>query len=182
MLATDWAPLDWKIAEGFLPLLARDIEAPALASLAELMRDSVPWKTKELRRRYHRLAAPIVKQSLGQIGDWALTSGLLLEVMEVPQPSTSPQEETGGGRVFDVSATRFSPEGALLRLLPLLPDVDRPKRHFLRRKKDSIGVLAAEWCMNVTDEWLQEIREARERRLSKAREERRRATSNERQH
>ena len=180
--------VEWRFAVAFLPILARDIEAPALAALADLMRESVPWKSKELRRHYHRMAAPIMYEALGQIGEWSLHSGLVVGLSEGLGSSTGPQGEAdeaaviealarGGRPVFGIASTDSAyervakglggtPYGVLLRLMPRLPDVDRPRRRSLWRRKDSIGELAAIWCLTVTDEWLQRVRDANKRMWS----------------
>ena len=185
-----WDPVEWRFTVAFLPILARDIESSALAELADLMRDAVPWKTKELRRRYHRLAAPIMDEALGQIANWSVHSEVLTRRYVLVEVSTGPQGEEGEAAAARSEglgrlSQRFvglgptfpdyeefekelwnSPYGVLLRLMQRLPDVDRPQQNFpwqrkkwLRKnRKDSIAVLAALWCLNVTDEWLKIVR------------------------
>ena len=56
-------PEVWAATIAFFQILARDIHNPALATLGELMHGSVPWKDGQLRRRYNRLARPLLREA-----------------------------------------------------------------------------------------------------------------------
>ena len=63
-------PDEWAAAVAFLPILGRDLCNPALGTLAELMHESVPWEDELLRRRYGRLAKPLLREARIEFHDW----------------------------------------------------------------------------------------------------------------
>ena len=76
-------PDEWAAAIAFLPILGRDICNPALETLAELMHESVPWED-ELRRRYSRLAKPLLRKARVELNDWMIFVSNTEAVAESP--------------------------------------------------------------------------------------------------
>ena len=68
-------PDEWGAAVALLPILGRDLRNPALEELAALMHESVPWKDKQLRKRYGRLAIPLKRNAQVGFEDWLLFMG-----------------------------------------------------------------------------------------------------------
>ena len=95
---------EWAAAIAFLPILGRDLCNPALGTLAELMRESVPWEDEVLRRRYGREAKPLLREARIEFHDWLLF---------VTDPERVPEPPVGEA-------------GLILEALRRCPHVDRP--------------------------------------------------------
>ena len=65
-------PDEWAAAIAFLPILGRDVCNPALETLGEMMHESVPWEDERLRRRYDRLAKPLLCEARVELNDWMI--------------------------------------------------------------------------------------------------------------
>ena len=63
-------PEVWAATIAFFQIIAKDIHNPALATLGELMHGSVPWKDGQLRRRYNRLARPLLREARVEFQDF----------------------------------------------------------------------------------------------------------------
>ena len=139
-------PEVWAATIAFFQVLARDIHNPALATLGELMHGSVPWKDGQLRRRYSRLARPLLREARGEFLDFMTFS-----------PDTEKKVETPLQEIEVV-----------LDAMKRCPNVDRPVRrrrpvhkedklfglHMVR--KMPMAVLAITWCrlMDRNPAWL----------------------------
>ncbi len=173
-------PSEWRAAIAFLPILARDIDAPALATVADVMRSEVPWTNKEMRRRYRRKVAPFMDRALSEIGRWSAGFGLVPYYKQ--RGNNSPPEFVGIADITDfpldphdkglVEKFRDSLFGTLIDLVGRLPDVERPngppfvraRRSLLRplsSRRVSITMLAAGWCLTADDQWVERVRNAR---------------------
>ena len=170
-------PVEWRDAIGFLPILAKDIRAPALAKLADLMRNEIPWTTKEMRSRYRRKATPVMDKALIEIGSWSAAFGLVPyykqresgkppEFVGMADVTEIPYEHDQKGLAKKFHGTLF---GLLIELVGRLPDVDRPsgrslvppggsRLRSLGRKRATMTALAVGWCMTVDDQWVQGAR------------------------
>ena len=82
-------PEEWAAAAAFLPILGRDLGNPALEELAALMRESVPWKDKQLRKHYVRLAIPLKRKAQVGLHKW------LLFLSSAEMGATNPAIEAG---------------------------------------------------------------------------------------
>ena len=172
-------PLEWRDAIGFLPILARDIDAPALATLADLMKNEIPWVTKELRNRYRRKATPIMDQALTEIGAWSAGFGLVPlygrlkhdsppEFVEIDEAAQFPSDHDQKGNVEKFRGTVFA---ILIEVVRRLPEVDRPsgnpfvqpggsRLRFLSRRRAPMAALAIRWCIAVDDQLVEDARNA----------------------
>ena len=144
-MATE-TPEVWAATIAFFQILARDIHNPALATLGELMHGSVPWKDGQLRRRYNRLARPLLREARGEFLDFMTFS-----------PETEKKVETPLQEIEVV-----------LDAMKRCPNVDRPVRgrrpvlkedkmfglHMVR--KMPMAALAITWCrlMDRNPAWL----------------------------
>ncbi len=163
-------PLEWRSAIGFLPLLARDINAPSLAALADLMKEEIPWATKELRRQYRRKARPIMEQALTEILKWLTgsdhahhepnltdddSSPFIIEDLYITKSVYNPDKQ---GPMEQIPATLL---GLLLELMKCLPEVDRQNRRSLARpfgrKRASITNNAKWWCLTADNRWIERL-------------------------
>ena len=171
----------WRDACAFFPILARDIDTPALVDLGPMMRRWAPWESREQRMHYHRLAAPVVKKVMSSITAWAWHAGRMVAIPSVELTKTglsgdeAVAEHLSRGR--GASFVRYpgieqdfkrptsrpsSPYDVLAHLVARLPDFDRqPRRVF--RKLPTMNALAVYWCIAVTDEWLEIVRREQER-------------------
>ena len=128
-------PDEWAAAIAFLPILGRDIYNPVLETLAELMHESVPWEDRLLRRRYGRLAEPLLRAAEVELNDW------MVFLSNTEMAAEPPVREAA----------------VILEVLGRCPHVDRPVRrrrpvhkedrmfglHLLREMP--MGVLALSW-------------------------------------
>ena len=170
----------WRDAHAFFPILARDIDAPALVHLGRLMRRCAPWQSREQRMHYHRLAAPVVSEVMGSITAWAWHAGLMVGIPSVELAKTGLSGDEAvtehlsrgrGARVVRYPGVRqdfkrlssrpSSPYDMLSHLVARLPDFDRKPRR-VRRKPPTMNALAVYWCVFVTDEWLETVRHEQE--------------------
>ena len=141
-------PDEWAAAVALLPILGKDLCNPALEELAELMRESVPWESGELRRRYGRLARALLSDARSTMNDWILFVS-----------STEMEEAT----IPVVEA------GVVSEVLKRCPHVDRPmrKRRPVHKEDRALGLqllrtmpmgaLAMAWSRLVNGEppWLE---------------------------
>ena len=100
------APEVWTATIAFFQVLAKDINNPALAKLGELMRDCMPWKDWQLRRRYNRLARPLLREARGEF------LNLMMFIPDTGKEVETPLQE------FEV----------VLDAMKRCPNVDRPVR------------------------------------------------------
>ena len=173
--------MGWRDAYALFPILARDIDAPALVNLGRLMRHWAPWKSRVRRMHYHRLAAPVVHEVMASITDWAWHAGRIVAIpyVELAKTGLSGNEAVtehlsrGRGASFvrypgleqdfkRLSSRPSSPYDVLSHLVARLPDFDRQPRRVLR-KFPQMHALAMYWCAAVTDEWLETVRREQER-------------------
>ena len=77
-------PDEWAAAIAFLPILGRDVCNPALETLGEMMHESVPWEDERLRRRYDRLAKPLLREARVELNDWLIFGSNTETVTESP--------------------------------------------------------------------------------------------------
>ena len=141
-------PQEWAAAVALLPILGKDLCNPALEELAELMHESVPWESGELRRRYGRLARALLSDARSTMNDWILFV------------SSTEMEET---TIPVVEA------GVVSEVLKRCPHVDRPvrKRRPVHKEDRALGLqllrkmpmggLAMAWSRLVNGEppWLE---------------------------
>ena len=140
------SPEVWAATIAFFQILARDIHNPALASLGELMHGSMPWKDGQLRRRYNRLARPLLREARGAVLDLMTFSPNIEKKVELP--------------IHEIEV--------VLDAMKRCPNVDRPVRgrrpvykedryfdlHLVR--KLPMAALAITWCrhMDRNPAWL----------------------------
>lgn len=106
-------PSDWRAALAWFPILAKDIDAPAVADLANVIRETAPWASDSLRRRYRAQAAPIITHVLGSVTMWALPVGLV-----VMAPVGRPERfETFEELANDTGLHRRAADASLARLI-----------------------------------------------------------------
>ena len=139
-------PEVWAATIAFFQILARDIHNPALATLGELMHGSVPWKDGQLRRRYNRLARPLLREARVEFQDFLTFTPNTEKKVELPLHE------------YEV----------VLEAMKRCPNVDRPVRrrrpvhkedklfglHMVR--KMPMAALAITWCrlMDRNPAWL----------------------------
>ena len=165
----------WRDAYALFPILARDIDAPALLDLGHLMHQRKPWESRLCRTHYHRAAAPIVYKVMSSITIWAWRAGRMVSIPSAELAKTgltgdeAVAEHLSRGGVARLvrypglkqdferpSSWPSSRYDVLSHLVARLPDFDRQPRRVLR-KLPQMYDLAMYWCANVTDEWLENV-------------------------
>ena len=137
-------PDEWATAVAFLPIFARDLCNPELEQLAELMRESVPWKSEELRSRYGSQARPLLSDAIVELYDWlhfvsntdmdaprpVVEAGLISEVFQrcpqVDRPVRKRWPADKEGRKFGLHLLREMPMGALAIVWTRILDGEPP--------------------------------------------------------
>ena len=137
-------PDEWAAAVAFLPILGRDLCNPALEELAALMHESVPWKDKQLRKRYGRLAIPLKRKAQVGLNDWLLflscpqlvatnpvveagvVSEVVLRCFYVDQPVRKRRSVHKEDRALGLHPLREMPMGALAMSWSRILDGDPP--------------------------------------------------------
>ena len=167
----------WRDAYAFFPILARDIDAPALLGpWAPDAPSGSPGSPHVSRTYYHHAAAPVVYKAMSRITIWAWHADRMVAVpsVELAKTGLSGDEAVaehlsrgGGARLVRqpgleqdfkrLSSWPSSRYDVLAHLVARLPDFDKQPRTILRRLPP-MHILAMYWCANVTDEWLENVR------------------------
>ena len=140
----DNMPDEWESAVAFLPIFGRDLCNPELEQLAELMRESVPWQSEELRSRYGSQARPLLSDAIVALYDWlhfvtntdmdtpapVVEAGLLSEVVQrcpqIDRPVQKRWPSDKKGMEFGLHRLGEMPMGALAIAWTRLLDAEPP--------------------------------------------------------